>query len=236
MVKKCIVYILGVIWILGFIVSGKYAFNYIYNQIITTKYNDGEYDVDTKPLGTCNVFEPHIVYYNTGNVYYQQGDYEEAEEEYREALTYDMSQDEECSVRINLALSMVYGLGDDYAAPEKIDSSIAKLKEARGVLMDKGCASDNGDGHNDTSQKLKEEIDKMIEELEQQKQSSGQSNQDPQNNQNNNSSNQEDAREDEIIEALQQNQADALQEREDNMELNEEFDINTDYDYGGTIW
>ncbi len=236
-VKKWITWVIGAVWVIAFIISGMYAFSYIYNENIVEKYNSGDYDVNTNPLLACNFFEPHIAFYNNGNVYYQQGQYGAAQAEYEKALLEELSEEEECSVRINLALSMVYGLGTDYAAPENVEASLVTLKEARQVLLEKGCASDEGEGHNETAQKLKEEIDKMIEELENQNQ---QPNQNPDNQTGtppeSPQTTGEDEREEEIIEQLEQSQIDAMNEREDNMELYEDFDINSDYDYGGTIW
>ncbi len=230
--KKWIKYLVLVLAIVLFVISGKYAFSYIYNEWITKEYDSGNYDLDTEPLFFVNCFEPCIAYYNNGNILYQQKDYNGAIGEYQQALGYDLSHGKECDVRVNLALAMIYNMGDDYASPEKIESSIETLKEAREVLLAEGCATDNDDGHDKEAQKLKNEIDELIKQLEEQQQ---QQSQQPQQGEEEGGQSSEDQYEEDIKEQLQENQANAHQEREDNLEEYETDYNDWNYDYDG-IW
>lgn len=232
--KKWVVGIVAVVLSAIFIISGKYAFSYLYNQKFISEYEDGNYDVSTNPLFFVNCFESYIAHYNAGNLSYKKEEYEDAIEEYKQALSYNPPEDKECSIRINLALAMVYGMGDDFDSPENIDASIATLEEARDVLLEKGCASDDGEGHNKTAQKLKEEIDELIERLKRvQQNSSGNPEEQQQPQPEPGGDGDEDQ---ELMEQLQQNQAEAQEEREDNLEQNSvNLDYNWDSDYDG-IW
>lgn len=160
--------IITCICILLFLVCLMPAFNYIYNSVITNKYNTGDYSVQTDALALGGYFEPYIEPYNKGNIYYQNKNYTQAIDEYYKALECRPPKEKECSIRINIALAMIYNLGEDYSSPENIDNSIQVLEEAKAVLLEEGCATENGDGHSETAEKLKEEIEKMIESLQQQ--------------------------------------------------------------------
>ena len=118
-------------------------------------------------LLTFNCFEPYIVHYNNGNLLYMNSLYLEAVEEYKTSLTFSgIPEDRDCSIRINLALALLGSLGDDYEEPENIAHAIEVLNEARDVLLENGCASDDGEGHSKKAQELKEYIDELIDELQ----------------------------------------------------------------------
>ena len=97
---------------------------------------------------------------------------------------------------------------------------------------------DDGDGHNKEAQKLKEEIDALIEQLKQQQSQggTGQDNQDKPENEDENQNSGEGDREEEIKEQLQQLQEESHQDREDTLQLYEEMDSNADYNWGGQVW
>lgn len=57
--------------------------------------------------------------------------------EYEKALESNPPKFKECSIRINLALSMIGLIEKDYAAPENIDDTIEQLKSAKSVLTEK---------------------------------------------------------------------------------------------------
>ena len=159
--------ILIIVYIMIMIVCAKQALNYFYNDYVMDHYRDGDYSINDNLLLSANFIEPYIAHYNNGNIFYNNSLYEEAINEYREALKCTpIPEKRECSIRINLALAMLKTLGDDYSEPENIDDSLALLYEARDVLLEVGCASDDGDGHSWKAQKLKDDIDEMIEELE----------------------------------------------------------------------
>ena len=101
-----------------------------------------------------------------GNGYYKTGNYERAEAYFRYSLTLDIPEGKECDVRVNLALSLIGQI--DFEGLETNDDilyAISILEEAREVLLEVGCATDENDGHDPEAQQLKNEIDKKIEEL-----------------------------------------------------------------------
>lgn len=181
----------------------------------------------------CVLFTRYINLYNTGNSYYNKGDYDSAISCYEKALYANHPKDKECSIRINLALSMVYSLGENFAAPENVENSLQTLKAARDVLLEDGCATEGGNGHSETAEKLKEEIEKLIEQLEQQSASSEENKEDSSGE---NQSDEEDAREQNIKEQLQEIQEKAFEERQEEMNLQEEFDSDYNFDMETPIW
>jgi len=181
----------------------------------------------------CVLFTRYIHLYNAGNSYYNKGDYDSAISSYEKALYANPPKDKECSIRINLALAMVYSLGENFAAPENVENSLLTLNAARDVLLEDGCATEAGDGHNKTAEKLKEEIEKLIEQLEQQS-SSSEENQEESSEEN--QSDEEDAREQDIKEQLQEIQEKAFEERQESLTLEEEFDSDFNFDLETPIW
>lgn len=181
----------------------------------------------------CVLFTRYIHLYNAGNSFYNKGNYDSAISCYEKALYANPPKDKECSIRINLALSMVYSLGEDFAAPENVDNSLQTLKAARDVLLENDCATEEGNGHSETAEKLKEEIEKLIEQLEQQSASPEENKEDSSDE---NQSDEEDAREQDIKEQLQEIQEKAFEERQEEMNLQEEFDSDFNFDLETPIW
>lgn len=212
----------------------KPVFNYIYNNIIVNEYNNGNYEVNADALQICNWIQPYIAYYNNGNIYYQNSEYEAAIAEYREALDSNPPRDKECSVRINLALAMVKTLNEDYSSEDNIEYSINTLKEARNVLLEEECATENGDGHSETAEKLKSEIEKMLSELEKNtNNNTGKENEDPKPG---NEEKKEDSYEENIKNVLLEQQAGANEERNKTFEWYEEFNKELNFDPDHPIW
>ncbi len=181
----------------------------------------------------CLLFTRYIFLYNMGNRYFRNADYERAATTYEKALDANPPQKKECSIRVNLALSMIYGLGEDYAAPDCIANSIEVLKNAREVLLEEDCATTAGDGHSDTAQQLKEELDKLIEQLEQQEKDTENPGDETKEQKETET---EDAREQNIKEQLQQIQKKSYEERQEQMNLTEEFDTEFNFDMETPIW
>lgn len=181
------------------------------------------------------LFLRYIFYYNKGNRLYERFDYVGAIEQYENALDAFPPHFKECSIRVNLALAMIHNMGPDFAAPENVENSIATLMEARDILLEDGCATEEGDGHSEPAQQLKEEIDKLLEQLQQQQSSS------PSNPDNEDTSEEPPANpipeeeEEDIKEELQENQADAYEERQEGLQFGDEYDSDINFgDYG--IW
>ena len=139
------------------------------NHSFISDYRKKVYAADKEQaLLVMNVPESYLPYYNLGNVAYKNGDYNSAIAYYTQALQLNPPKHRECDIRINLALSMVYTIDFNHLdSQDKIDTALIILYKARDVLTEKGCAAENPeDAHNATAQQLKEDIDKLIEQLE----------------------------------------------------------------------
>ena len=162
--------LLILLYTLVFLVFARLAFSYLYNKYMISEYEDKNYSVNDNILYVANFNEPYIAHYNNGNVFYQQGLYDEAIDEYNEALELYPPQMKECAIRINIAVTMRDTLGENFANVDltdvdEIDEAIEVLEDAIDVLTEDGCADDKGKGHNKTAQKLKEELEDLIEQL-----------------------------------------------------------------------
>jgi len=104
--------------------------------------------------------------YELGRESFKAGDYENAEQYFKNALWMDHTKGQECRIRINEALSITTPITEDTVNAENINEKIERLEEAQTILCDNGCANMNDtNGHNKKAQKLKEEIDEYIEYL-----------------------------------------------------------------------
>ena len=107
------------------------------------------------PLG-----ENYIAPYNLGNVKYKKADYDSAIRYYNKALKLNPTEEDECKIRINLALAMCHKIKFneiDKKDANSVQIAIDQLKKARNVLTEKGCASEGvmtDDGHSKDAEKL----------------------------------------------------------------------------------
>lgn len=235
--KKVIKVIVIVLAVLLFLFFGLLTFNYCYNEFTISKYDEHDYSKNDDLLTHTSIFETYIAHYNNGNIHYQCGEYEQAIEDYKQALEVGAPHEgEECDIRVNLALAIIGTLPENYSAPENIEQSIQTLEEARDYLLEEECALDEGEGHDDEAQQLKEEIDKLIEQLKQQQSGGGSDNPDEPKDDENQTGGTGDDREEEIKEQLQDIQEESHQEREEELQMNEEVNTNTGHGFGGEIW
>lgn len=156
--------IIACIYIIMMLVASKLAFNYIYNEYMISQYDKGNYDVSVQPIFSCNWVQPYVAHYNAGNMYYEKGEYKLAIKEYKQALKRE-SKNHLCDIRVNIALSMIGTLPEEYGSEENIESTVKLLTEAREILIQDGCASEKGDGHDEDATKLKKEIDSILESM-----------------------------------------------------------------------
>lgn len=197
-------------------------------------YNQGQYNTEIEEgLLTLNIPEGYVPYYNLGNAYYKMGDYNSAIGYYDQALLQHPTEPKDCQIRINLALAML-GTIDFYSldSQEKIDTALFVLYKARDVLTENGCASEEGhDGHNEDAQQLKEDIDRLIEQLEN-PDSNGSSNdqQDQSKNEDNSGSSGSDSkpseREKKVQGELEDKKKDAMEDRKNQQEELEKWSDN----------
>ena len=222
------------IYIVMLLICGKLAFNYIYNGIVTYCYHQDNYSVSVKPLLIFNWSEPYISHFNQGNIYYKKNCFEDAIASYKKALELHPPKEKECAIRINLALAMLGTMAEDYAAPENVDTSLEILKGARDVLLEDGCATESGDGHSETAEQLKKEIEALLEQLKQNlptaSEESGKTEDEKQ------QAAAEDAFEDDVKKTLQEKQSKANQERKEYIDFYEDIDKDYNFDSDGYIW
>lgn len=226
--------IIACVYVLLLIVCLKLAFTYIYNEYIISKYNDNDYSSDAAPLLAANWIQPYLAHYNKGNIHYQNKEYGDAIDEYKTALELNPGKEEECDVRINLALAMIGTMGTEYASEENVEASIKTLTEARNVLLEDGCATENGDGHSETAEKLKSEIDELLEQLKK----SQTTQPDDGNTTPDNPAQPEDDddREQDIKEQFKQQQNNSYKERSEWLDYYGEFDEDMNFDADGKVW
>ena len=224
-----------------FLVASKLAFKYAYNEYVIKKFDNGDYDVSMKPGMMCNWVQSYVAHYNAGNIYYQNGNYKEAIEEYKLAMDKESKNNHQCDIRVNMALAMLGTLPEDYASEENIKNTIEVLTQAKEVLTADGCAKEKEAGHDKEATRLREEIDAMLTEAKKAEGSGdddggGDGNNDPQNQSGNKE--QDKQREQEIKEKLQQQQNGAYKDRyEENLSDQEYQDDFDDYNYfDGPIW
>ena len=97
--------------------------NYICNMRFIRNYDKGIYK-SSEVNQVLVFFQPYIYHYNNGNVYYNEEDYQGAEEEYRTALGYKPRGERDCMTRINLALAIVKQIDPESVNAENLDETI----------------------------------------------------------------------------------------------------------------
>ncbi|MCQ2516485.1 MAG: tetratricopeptide repeat protein [Saccharofermentans sp.] len=158
--------IIAGLWIVLVLLLGVLLFADISNRNFISNFNNGIYEQNR--FGFLGFWEPHVNHYNRGNLYYSLGDYERAIEEYQEALSTVNGKPYDCMTRINYALSLVVPLDLENVNEDNVDDILAVLYEARDILCENDCARENSDhgGHDSDAQKLKNQIDELIDLLE----------------------------------------------------------------------
>lgn len=224
-----------IIFIVICVIFLKLFITFCINEYFITQYNKHKYDESLiEKLFFLNIYQPYIAHYNHGNVLYNKGEYDEAIEEYKNALKLFPPKDKECSIRINLTLSMLKKLHNEIQNDDEIEDDLSILKEARDILCEKGCAhEDDNNGHNRQAQRLKNDIDKRIQELEQMKEQSNEEEEEEENEENNS---QEENKEnvEEIKEQLEEIKEQVMEERREEMETSIQLQ-NWEY-YDGKTW
>ena len=151
----------------------------VVNAIFLHSYNTGHYySIPENLLPYLPFGENYVAPYNLGNVEYQKGNYDKAVYYYTLAYQNEPpehpARDEECRIRVNLAFSMCHTIDFDnldLSDPEAVGEAVATLQQARAVLTEAGCASEpvgSNDGHYPDADKLKHDIDRMLEKLQSQ--------------------------------------------------------------------
>ena len=156
------------------VAAGMLIYRHLVNEHFISQYRKESYEIEQeKGLLSPNVPEGYITYYNLGNGFYREEDYESAVYCFMKALEYnpphDPPSDIECDVRINLALAFIGMIDFEHIeAANKKEEAIELLLAARSVLTEEDCACvppESAEGHNETAEQLKKEIDEMLEKL-----------------------------------------------------------------------
>ena len=153
----------------------------IINTAFLFNYNKGTYLVIPENILPNLAFgENYVAPYNLGNAEYHRGNYDKAIEYYLDALSQNPPEiDEECKIRVNLAFTMCHTIDFDHldlSDQEAVQQAITVLQTARYVLTEDGCASEpvgSNDGHFTDADKLKHDIDEMLQKLQSQSDSDG---------------------------------------------------------------
>ncbi|MCR5503658.1 MAG: tetratricopeptide repeat protein [Lachnospiraceae bacterium] len=187
----------------------------------------------------------YVPYYNLGNIAYAKGDFDSALSYYYAALQKFIPEGKECPIRVNLALSILEKIDwENFGSEQTLFPTVQSLQAARQILIEKDCAhADDEDGHNPEAQKLKDEIDKLLNQLgaqpnenQDQQNNNGQSQDQDQNSQGGSSS-----RENKIKDRIKQQKEEAQKERSDEQDsMRQYFDMEGDGDSstnpGGKAW
>ena len=151
------------IWVLLVIFLGVLLLAYFSNRNMIKNFKKEKYEFNQ--FGFLGFTEPYVNPYNRGNIFYSLGDYDRAIAEYELALSHNPSEPADCMIRVNYALSLLAPIDADNVTEDNIDEVLEILDEAREILLENGCATNDGDGHDDEAQKLKDEIDEFEQEL-----------------------------------------------------------------------
>jgi tetratricopeptide (TPR) repeat protein len=198
--KRVIKIIIAVILVLGFHLTIRYGIN----ELFINKYKGNKYDIKSLLLlKIINIPESYIVYFNEGNAYYQKNEYEKAILDYQKALE-SVNKKRVCDVRTNLALSKLALIQFD----ESNNNIRFELEEVQEVLLGNSCASEDHNGRDESSQKLYDQIEEL---LNSEGGGSGDPQEDPPEEQDPN----EETNEEEIEEKIREQQEETSAEREE---------------------
>lgn len=173
----------------------------------------------------------YIFHYNRGNEFYELGQYEKAASEYEKSLKFYVPNGKECDIRVNYALSMCAGLNlNDISGLTEDEKTvmIGILETAIDILVEEECAHrDDDNGHDNEAQKLKNELQEIIDMLKQE----------PQPEPDDNEEETEQPEEDELSEEQQQLQEIMQQGTNEHTAGMEEIEMYDEYSYyGGQCW
>ena len=142
--------------ILLFLLLIKSIFGYLVNKSFVDHFKEGTYNKAFEDiLVSTTFFERYVPLYNRGNPYYQA------------ALEENPPAGKECDIRVNCALALLNMLDPEtYANEENAAETWQIIGTAEFVLTEQECAKYRPEeGHDETAQKLLDEIQKLKENL-----------------------------------------------------------------------
>lgn len=224
-----------IINIILIIILIKFVFSFVVNEMYISKYRKEIYKEGlVKSLKLLNFSERYIAHYNYGNYYYQTEDYEKAINEYNKALELRPPKGKECSIRINKALCILKSVD---LKNKTAKDNIEILYKAREVLCEEGCANtDNSNGHSKEAEKLKAEIDNLIEEIKE-KQDNPEEQDDPEDKKKENEKDKDEKENQKKEEELKKREKESKQEREQELKELQRLDGDGSFSgYGEKNW
>jgi hypothetical protein len=174
--------------------------------------------------GSINWFEPWVSAFDEGAARHADGDLEGALARYADALE-DVPVEEECTVRINIALADET-LGDDALAEGDGDEAMAWWQAGIDALAEGGCPTDSGRGEEQTEDAaaVDQRLRDKLQQQQQQEQQQQDQQQDPQDQQQTPEERREQRQRERKERQLEERNDDAIEEKRDYDEGNQDRD------------
>lgn len=113
--------------IISLIIYIFFSIRFGINDDFINKYNKGEYtDWQFGYLTKLNIYEPYVAYKNYGDYYYQVGQYKASLPQYDTALSFRMSKNKSCKIRINATLSIIQLIMQNGEEKKEENTELAK--------------------------------------------------------------------------------------------------------------
>lgn len=145
-------------------VAIRLIIRYSTNNTYIKKYNNKEYDLNiVKKLLNLNIQERYIAHFNYGTALYQLEQYEQAKEEFNEALK-TVPDKRVCDVRVNITLTELKLFKEE----EDLDIYIKKIENIQGIVLQDSCATKDQKGRDQKAQEIYDYLEKLKEQLQQQ--------------------------------------------------------------------
>ncbi len=209
------------------------SFKVILNKLIIKNYNNNQFNYTLSSiLYLLNIQEPYIAYYNNGNIYLKNEEYDKAINNYKIALKKKPTRKRVCDIRINLSIATINRI-----SPSTKEEIYRQLEEAKQYLYKNDCAHpfDNL-GYSKTAEELEEEINILQSELEDYNSSTN--NKDDKDDKDNEQKNEQDknkSEEEKIKEEIKKSEKEAKTNREEDLNYYDQMNSNQDY-YSGKKW
>jgi tetratricopeptide (TPR) repeat protein len=218
--KKLLI-VLSVLLVIAIILKYKYSLNNNYIK----KYNNQEYDINIpKKLLFLNFQEKYIAHYNYGTALYQTEQYNEARDEFNEALK-TVPDNRICDVRVNIALTEIKLLPKTNDKDE-YDNNIQNIQN---ILLENDCATKDHNGKDKKAQDLYDLLEKAKDESNTNQEEAD--NNDSQDEDNNDTETQKIENEKDKIEQVKNKNREASKERSS---ANDREHLN--FDYKKPVW
>ena len=155
---------LKVTLVLFLLILIKLILSFTLNAIVIFHYNRGSYQKNLiSVLKMINTNEPYIVYYNEGNIFYREKEYDKAISNYEISLKKNPPKSRVCDIRINMTLAMIENINFKGADYEILNA----LTKARENLYNEHCADKNdATGESKEAEELEDAIRDLEDEIE----------------------------------------------------------------------